>query len=280
MVKKKLKVALKAFCISFAAALIICLLVLVSIAAANKVSYGDFANTDYVYLIAHRGYSDVAPENTVPAFSEAGKSGAFYGAECDARLTKDGVWVISHDDDVQRMTNGSGKISAMSYDEVSVLNIDSGVNIQNYSNLDIPTLTQYLDICVQYKLHPFIEVKEDDVDCVDSLYALLEQKKLLGNANILSFNKKILKAFNEKEVKVNLFLLTKTIKNSDIRFCEDNNCILDFCQSKKLNTVTRMNKAQKRGISLAAWDVDSSDAYIRLIDNGVLYITVNSPIEL
>lgn len=280
MVKKKLKIALKAFCISLASALFICAVVLISIFAANKVSYGKFSNTDYVYQIAHRGYSDIAPENTLPAFVEAGKCGLYYGAECDARLTKDGVWVISHDDDVERMTDGAGKISEMTYDEISVLNIDSGASIQNYSNLSIPTLSEYLDVCILYKMHAFIEIKESDTQCVDSLYALLEQKNMLGNANILSFDKKILKAFNEKEYKVNIFLLTKTIKNSDISFCEKNNCILDFCESKTLNTVTRINKAQKHGISLAAWTVKDNDSYIRLIDNGVLYITSNSPIEL
>lgn len=280
MSKKKLKIALKAFCISLACALIICAVVFSSIFAANKIGYGNFSSIDNVYQIAHRGYSDIAPENTLPAFIEAGKSGVYYGAECDIRLSKDGIWVISHDDDVERMTDGTGKISEMSYDEISVLNIDFGANIQNYPNLSIPTLTEYLDVCALYKMRPFIEVKESDPECVDSLYDMLEQKKLLGNANILSFDKKILKAFNEKEYKVNLFLLTKTIKNSDIKFCEENNCILDFSESKALNTVSRMNKAQKHGISLAAWTVKDTDAYIRLVDNGVLYITTNSPIDL
>lgn len=280
MVKKKLKIALKAFIIVLFAALFICVAIVTSIFAANKITYGKFASTDYIYQIAHRGYQDAAPENTLPAFIEAGKSGAFYGAECDVRLTKDGVWVVSHDEDVDRMTNGTGKISEMSYDELSVLDIDGGANIQNYSGLSIPMLAEYLDVCSLYKMHAFIEVKESDPKCVDSLYDLLEQRKLLGNTTILSFNKDILKAFNEKENKVNLFLLTKTISNSDIRFCEDNNCILDFSADKAFNTITRLNKAQKHGITLAAWSVNDTDSYIRLIDNGVLYITTNSPIGL
>lgn len=55
-----------------------------------------------VTLIAHRGFRAVAPENTLPAFEEAGKAG-FTGAECDTYRTKDGVWVISHDSHTYRM---------------------------------------------------------------------------------------------------------------------------------------------------------------------------------
>ena len=55
-----------------------------------------------VTLIAHRGFRAVAPENTLPAFEEAGKAG-FTGAECDTYRTKDGVWVISHDSPTYRM---------------------------------------------------------------------------------------------------------------------------------------------------------------------------------
>ena len=54
-----------------------------------------------VTLIAHRGFRAVAPENTLPAFEEAGKAG-FTGAECDTYRTKDGVWVIDNDSNTYR----------------------------------------------------------------------------------------------------------------------------------------------------------------------------------
>lgn len=48
-------------------------------------------------MIAHRGYSAVAPENTLPSYIAAGKS-SFWGAECDIHRTKDGAWILMHDD--------------------------------------------------------------------------------------------------------------------------------------------------------------------------------------
>lgn len=248
--------------------------------AANKIGYGKFANTDYVYQIAHRGYSDAAPENTIPAFVAAGKNGSFYGAECDVRLTKDGVWVVFHDEDVARMTDGEGKVSDFTYEELSRLVIDNGSNIADYPNLQIPLLTQYLDICAHYGLHPFIEIKESSAGCVDSFYALLAERKMTGGCSVLSFHKEIITALHEKESTMDLFFLTKNITNSDIRFCADNNCVLSFKHDAARNTVSRLNKALGKGLTLSAWTVSSTEDYIRLIDNGVLFITCNSPIEL
>ena len=50
--------------------------------------YTVYQTSENVNLVAHRGFRAVAPENTAPAFEEAGKAG-FYGAECDVYRTKD-----------------------------------------------------------------------------------------------------------------------------------------------------------------------------------------------
>ena len=61
-------------------------------------------------MIAHTGYSAVAPGNTIPAYEAAGKSD-FWGAECDIQRTKDGVWILMHNDTVDDMTDGTGTVS-------------------------------------------------------------------------------------------------------------------------------------------------------------------------
>src|SRR5687768_13336705 len=72
-------------------------------------------------LIAHRGASAVAPENTLPAFSEAIRAGAD-AIEFDVRLTADGSVVVMHDDDVSRTTDGDGFVSKLSLAQVRSLN--------------------------------------------------------------------------------------------------------------------------------------------------------------
>ncbi len=111
-----------------------------------------------VTLIAHRGFRAVAPENTLPAFEEAGKAG-FTGAECDTYRTKDGVWVISHDSHTYRMMDQHAFVEKKTYDELLTYNTDNGVNIDQYPNLKICTLEDYLKTCVQYNMTAVIELK-------------------------------------------------------------------------------------------------------------------------
>ena len=60
-------------------------------------------------LLAHRGYSDQYPENTMKAFLEAIKKG-FNGIETDVHKTKDGQLVLCHDEKINRTSNGQGYI--------------------------------------------------------------------------------------------------------------------------------------------------------------------------
>src|SRR5205814_9430904 len=75
-----------------------------------------------VRVIAHRGSSARAPENTLAAFRAALEDGAD-GVELDARLTADDVVAVMHDDDVARTTNGTGRISEVSFEQLRTLRV-------------------------------------------------------------------------------------------------------------------------------------------------------------
>ena len=137
-------------------------------------------DADSVRMMAHRGFSALAPENTLPAFRLAGEYG-FWGAECDTSPTADGVWIVMHDDTVDRTTNGEGKVKDLTYDEIRALTIDDGSNVENYPDTKVPTLTEYLDVCGEYGLHPVIEIKTcADLADMDSLAALLSTREDKG----------------------------------------------------------------------------------------------------
>ncbi|MCA9972172.1 MAG: glycerophosphodiester phosphodiesterase [Anaerolineales bacterium] len=68
-----------------------------------------FAHQDGVVVLAHRGWSGRFPENTMLAFEKAAGL-PIDGLEMDIHATRDDVLVISHDDDVARMTDGDGRI--------------------------------------------------------------------------------------------------------------------------------------------------------------------------
>ena len=119
-----------------------------------------------IRYVMHRGFSyfteqytptNARPENTVPAFEEAGKAGAF-GIETDVRETSDGYFVLMHDATVDRTTDGTGYVVSMTVSQIEGLTIDYGANVTTYNNLKVPTLEEYLEVCAKYGCVPFIEI--------------------------------------------------------------------------------------------------------------------------
>lgn len=80
------------------------------------------AQMEFPRLCAHRGFSPAAPENTLPGIGIAVALGASE-VEIDVRSTADGVPVISHDADVQRLTGKTGRIREMTYADLQKLNL-------------------------------------------------------------------------------------------------------------------------------------------------------------
>lgn len=109
-------------------------------------------------FVAHRGYSNYAPENSIPAFELAGKIG-FWGIETDISETNDGQFVCMHDETIDRTTDGEGNVTDYSLEALSQFSIDSGYNLHTNENLKIPTLEEYLEICRQYNCVAVVEIK-------------------------------------------------------------------------------------------------------------------------
>lgn len=95
-------------------------------------------------IIAHRGITACAPENTLSAFRQAVKLGAD-GIELDVQRTKDGVLVVCHDQTVDRITNGTGPISEQTWKELNGLFVRNK-NDQSLSREKIPTLREVCTI--------------------------------------------------------------------------------------------------------------------------------------
>ena len=110
--------------------------------------------------IAHRGFSSKAPENSIPAFKLAALSENHFGIECDVHQTKDGQFVLFHDDNLKRMTRKDAMISDLTYSQLKLIPLKSGKNIRKYSNLSIPLLTEFLDICSDANKTAVLEIKK------------------------------------------------------------------------------------------------------------------------
>ncbi len=115
-------------------------------------------------FIAHRGLSKEAPENTKSAFIKAGKQ-AFYAIETDIQVTKDNKFICMHDKSLKRMCGVNKSISKLTYKEIRSYKINSGSNIKKLKDdsaaTTIPSLDEFLDICIKYDKVPYVEIKGD-----------------------------------------------------------------------------------------------------------------------
>ncbi|GAP14231.1 glycerophosphoryl diester phosphodiesterase [Longilinea arvoryzae] len=94
-------------------------------------------------LLAHRGASAYAPENTLAAFELALRQGA-HGVELDAKLSADRQIVVMHDASVNRTTDGSGRVNKLPL--AALRELDAGVrSTSNYHGQKIPTLAETLE---------------------------------------------------------------------------------------------------------------------------------------
>ena len=108
-------------------------------------------------IIAHRGASAYAPENTLSAFLKAAEMGAQW-IECDIMQSASGELVIFHDEDLVRTTNGSGLLHESSYAYLKTLDAGSWFH-SSFSGERIPSLQNFLQFLSNTGLCANIEIK-------------------------------------------------------------------------------------------------------------------------
>jgi glycerophosphoryl diester phosphodiesterase len=108
-------------------------------------------------VIAHRGSSGEAPENTLASLHLAGQQGAKW-VEIDVILSADGVPVIFHDDYLSRTTDGDGLIHKTPLNELKKLDVGSWKD-SAFKNERIPTLLEAIDVIAHYGMGLNLELK-------------------------------------------------------------------------------------------------------------------------
>lgn len=151
-------------------------------------------------VVAHRGASGSAPENTMAAFHKAVIAGADM-IELDVRLTKDFHIVVHHDRNVRRTTNGKGNICDLTLQQLRMFDAGSWFD-PKFHRERIPTLREVMEFLLPTRVHLNIEVKTDGdprkrtrfEECV---ILIVMEKRFEERAFVSSFDHKFLKRMNE-----------------------------------------------------------------------------------
>ena len=247
---------------------VLCAMMLASLAVP-----GFAVGESRVLAVAHRGYSGAAPENSLAAMRLAGEKG-YYGCEFDIQPTKDGVWVVMHDDTVDRTTNGSGKISDLTYAELSAFTIDNGNGLEQFPDEKIPTLEEALDVCKEYSIRPVIEVKGGKIKDMPALAELLNLREEKDDFIVISFTWEFLEPLRKLMPETEMWMLAQQVLPSHINFCKENK-IDGISFNYKKNVTASIAMIRAAGLKAISWTVDNAFVARRLAARGVIAITTN-----
>lgn len=226
-----------------------------------------------IKMIAHRGLSAIAPENTVASIKAACDAG-YYGVEYDVQLTSDGVWVVSHDDNLKRMTGQNVKIAETELIDLEKIVYNNGANIEKYDGIVIPTLDEVLAVISNYDIVSVIEIKTETDDKVDELLELVEQYKLTKKVRIISFNAEPLKKVKKLNAKIPTSYLTHKVDGSVIELCKNNGFdAVSFDKSKCDESSVKL--ITDAGLTPQCWTVDEMKDFEKFAGYGVEYFTSN-----
>ena len=137
-------------------------------------------------VIAHRGASSYAPENTLAAFDLALQMGARH-IELDVDMTSDGHVVVIHDDTVDRTTNGSGPVTGHTLAALRALDAGSWFGAA-FAGAQIPTLDEVL-ARYQGRAHVHTEIKGHTTDLSHRTADLVRHHRMSDQVTITSFQR-------------------------------------------------------------------------------------------
>ena len=239
-----------------------------------------------VQVVAHRGASAVAPENTLAAFRRALEM-QVDALELDLQPTRDGQLIVMHDETLDRTTNGRGYIFERTLAELR--NLDAGSWFHRahstgprYDGEPIPTLDEVIGLVRNGRQQLYIEIKKSErtpEDFEENVVGVIRRHGFENRVVLISFDPNSLRRVRQlapsvatgilfKELPADPIFLARTIGATGI--------------APRVDRVTRefVQAAHRAGMRMVVWTVDSPDDIRRLIYFGADGIVTNVPDRL
>lgn len=234
-------------------------------------------------VIAHRGGGGVAPENSREAFDLAAALPNVHALETDVHMTKDGVIVVSHDPDVDRVANGTGMIKDMTLAELQQMDMGYQFTPDGYSHPFRGVGCSYMtleEMITRYPEHVInIDIKHHDPVVVKEFVDLMRKHDMQQRIVVGSFDGPTVQLLRGmmpgvatcatyQEV-VSFFLLHKLGQTGRWK----HGCVSMQIPEKqgRLRVITRrfVKALQARGVQLHVWTVNERAQMRKLLDWGV-----------
>lgn len=219
-----------------------------------------------VCMIAHRGYSSKYPDNTEIAFIKAAENGSG-GAETDVRVTKDGILVTNHNDDVVFEDGSEFLVAEATYAQLTAKPMR---NTKSDDTVYLCTFRRYLEIMKENNMICFVELKGKFSDeKVKEVFDTVSEVYDLSKCIMQSFEFANLIKAREMFPELPL-MLTYGSNESGYERCFDYGFSIDA--EYKVITKEMIEEFHSRNLEVALWTVNDKEALDYCLSLGVDYI--------
>jgi glycerophosphoryl diester phosphodiesterase len=238
-----------------------------------------------VWVIAHRGASGLAPENTLAAFRKAVELGAGF-IETDLQLSRDARLVALHDDTLERTTNGDGPVSARTLQELRKLDAGSWFHVSDhdtdasFAGERIPTIEEVLAFGREHEIGLHLEVKPTGPSGVEhAIVGALHACGEVARSVVLSFSSSVLKRIHELDPLVMTGFLFSDRSPSAVASAVDAGARQLLPRADRV-TPELVSEAHAHDLRVVVWTANTPDQMKKLISAGVDGVITDYPDRL
>lgn len=235
--------------------------------------YSSYFSSDKAEIIAHRGFSSKAPENTAAAVRAAIDANADR-IEIDVQMSSDGVLYLMHDRSLLRTAGVNSSISKLTSEEIDRLDAGSWFS-EEYADEKVPRLSEILEIC-RGKIALKIELKtygSNELLIADTVVSEIKEAGMSGSVMIISFSSKAIKHVNDSDSVIMTGLLAGFIYGdyNDIDYADA------IILNKTYLTLEKVNSIHRSGKLVYCWTSNTAKSITEMDRLGVDGIITDYP---
>lgn len=230
------------------------------------------------WIIAHRGASGHAPENTFAAFERAVQLGAGF-IETDLQLTRDARFVAIHDATLERTTNGRGAVRDHTLAQLRELDAGKWFDRQ-FMDQRIPTLEEILEFASQRDVVFYLEIKYGAAwGMHHALVGALGKAEYAARTIVISFDPAMLASVRRLEPAIMIGLLLEDAKGDPVKTAVEVGA-RQLCPRADLITPELLDQAHRADLHVVTWTINDADKMRAAMDAGVDGIMTDLPDRL
>ena len=225
-----------------------------------------------IKIIAHRGVSGLERENTCAAFIAAGNR-SYYGIETDVHVTKDGKFIVFHDDTTDRLLGIHHVIEETDYETLRSLRL-ADLDGTRRGDLVLPSLEEYIRVCKKYGKECVLELKNHfEMKHIREIISIIRSEDWLDHTTFISFDLAncicVRQCLPDQRIQYLVQEVTEEIISQLVQY--------GFALDADYRTITREQVAacRKAGIAVNVWTVNTVETAEKMLEFGVDYITTN-----